>query len=254
MLTPCAHVRARPRIRRCTPAPAYSDSLHLLRTRARTSRALVRARTRMRKRTRPTSFAKSNMLHSNRDNNGQRNAFFVADIHPENHGQRKASPLLPDTRYLPSKSTLYSPSPDNPAFTHSLPHCFIESCIPQSTLYSPIHSRILPFLIYVHIASFILRHLGLVMPGHFACVMLACERHARSHARALLAKLRYPRQTSLMQTARTRVKEIHSSLRLNPAFPFHTMTAKAKGKHFRRYWTPGIRHTRTSCMSQAHTI
>ena len=57
-----------------------------------------------------------------------------------------------------------------------------------------------------------------------------------------------------MQTATTRVKETHSLLRLDPAFPFDTMTTKAKENNFSRCRIPGIRHAQTSCLRQAQTL
>ena len=146
---------------------------------------------------------------------------------------------------------LYSSSPDIPAFLHLSSHCFIHFDIPPfiPTLpHSPLHTLI---PIHSHIPTFTPGRLGHVVPGTLAFATRARERHAHPRARLPLAKSRHSNLTSLIQIATTVIKEMHLLLRLNPASFIHTMTTRAKEKHFRRCRTPGIRFVQTSCIRQA---
>ena len=121
------------------PASSCHDILHPPDARANVTRTRTRAHARANAHppcTRQAQTSKSNLPHSNLDNEGQRNTFIVVAMssvphtHHDNRSRRKASSSLPDARHPSHTDILYSSSPDTPAFPHSLSHCFIHSHIP----------------------------------------------------------------------------------------------------------------------------
>ena len=154
----------------------------------------------------------------------------------------------PSHSYIPALTPTFSHSLFIPTFLHSLPDAMVSSY--SDTLHSPrvrARSRIPAFTPAFSHSLFTRASLHSFPDA----LVLSCPNTLHSfHARArtsrahvcarmpirtrpAFTKPRHPNPTSLLQTATTRVKQLFSSLRLDPMFLIHTVTTRAKEKHSR---------------------